>query len=271
MSKKPVDMKLGLGGIAMGIVYWLIPKNPATIIISLIVIFALLIHPIWNLRWIEERTRRRILAILLFITILIILGIVSWPRSEKQKEIKPTILQLNLPPLAILPQAIKSDVELIEIDADREKSELIVTFRNNNAFDLSPDATAWLGVFHVHVYTHVVASPEKNWIEWIKSENKQSIKSGKTAPFVFRLPLKDSMHVVALVEDKELRKGIFLDEMGIKYTWNWWRPSETASWQNLRHRVAESHGMQLLLDELNDCLNEHSIKQNYNVCLESKK
>lgn len=76
---KPIDRWLGLGGIAAGIAFYLLPKTPLVVVSSLILLFALLIHPIWNFWWIESKVWRKLLATLLFVLALILLGQISWP------------------------------------------------------------------------------------------------------------------------------------------------------------------------------------------------
>jgi hypothetical protein len=78
-EKKPVDRWLGLFGVVAGILFWLLPKTPPLVIFSLVFIFALLIHPIWNFWWIERELWRRIAAISFFVGCLVLLGYASWP------------------------------------------------------------------------------------------------------------------------------------------------------------------------------------------------
>jgi hypothetical protein len=59
--------------------------------------------------------------------------------------------------------------------------------------------------------------------------------------------------------------------MGIKYTWDYWHPNASTSWQDHRPNVAESPRMQLLLNKLEACLDEHSAKQDYEACLGPKR
>ena len=54
-TNKPIDRWLALGAIVVGIIYFWIPKTPTALVISLVVIFLLLIHPLWNFWWIERR------------------------------------------------------------------------------------------------------------------------------------------------------------------------------------------------------------------------
>jgi len=43
----------------VGLILFLLPKTPRTIVSCLVLIFVLLVHPLWNFWWIEERPRRR--------------------------------------------------------------------------------------------------------------------------------------------------------------------------------------------------------------------
>src|ERR1035438_834803 len=65
--EKPLDLWLAIGGIVVGIILFIVPKTTATVATSLIIIFALLIHPIWHFWWIEERLWRKLAAALLLV------------------------------------------------------------------------------------------------------------------------------------------------------------------------------------------------------------
>lgn len=95
-KSKPIDRWLALTGIAMGIVYYLLPsKTPLAIMFSLTIIFGLLIHPIWNFWWIEVKLWRKVVATLLFVWALIHLGRISWPSDSSAKTAKHDILALG--------------------------------------------------------------------------------------------------------------------------------------------------------------------------------
>lgn len=96
-SGKPIDIWLACIGIAMGIAFYWIPKNPFTVIASLILIFALLIHPIWNFWWIEEKYYRRILVSLFFVTCLSLFGYSVWPDQHKALDTKATAFNIYEP------------------------------------------------------------------------------------------------------------------------------------------------------------------------------
>jgi hypothetical protein len=79
---KPIDRWLGLAGIAMGIALYLLPKTPNVVLFSLALIFALLIHPIWNFWWIEAKLSRKLGASALLVMVLLGLGQLSWPQDS---------------------------------------------------------------------------------------------------------------------------------------------------------------------------------------------
>jgi len=57
-KKKPFDLWLALGSMAVGIIYDWIEKTPVALVISLVAVFILLLHPIWNFWWIEKSRAR---------------------------------------------------------------------------------------------------------------------------------------------------------------------------------------------------------------------
>ena len=76
---KPIDRWLALLGIAMTIAFFLVPKNPLIVVLSLIAIFALLFHPIWNFWWVERSLFRRALALTVVAALLFVFGVFVWP------------------------------------------------------------------------------------------------------------------------------------------------------------------------------------------------
>jgi uncharacterized membrane protein YphA (DoxX/SURF4 family) len=81
LKPKPLDAWLFIGGLVAGIVLYLLPKTPALVVGLLILCFALLIHPVWNFWWIEQRSWRRVVSIVLLAVFLIFVGYLSWPVS----------------------------------------------------------------------------------------------------------------------------------------------------------------------------------------------
>ncbi len=84
-SQKPIDRWLSLAGVAISIVFYLLPKTPAVIIISLLLIFGCVFHPIWNFWWIENSKSRRWLAMGVLVICLIGLGYFVWPAIYELK------------------------------------------------------------------------------------------------------------------------------------------------------------------------------------------
>ncbi len=95
MREKPIDRWLALLGIAMGVAIPLLPKTPTVIIMSLIIMFALLIHPLWKFWWIEKKISRQVTASTIFIIALIIFGYTVWP--PRQIKHAHSFLEVELP------------------------------------------------------------------------------------------------------------------------------------------------------------------------------
>ena len=74
LQNKPSDMALYLIAIAVGIVYGLGEKTPTWIVFWLLVIFGLLVHPIWNFSWIKKSNVRRISTLAVLAIALSIFG-----------------------------------------------------------------------------------------------------------------------------------------------------------------------------------------------------
>jgi hypothetical protein len=95
MPKKPNDLSLFVGGLVASIILYVLPKTPLVIIALLTLSFLLLIHPVWNFQWIEEKLWRRIVALGVVVLVLAGIGYSSWPTAPqqiaeiKQPEIKP--------------------------------------------------------------------------------------------------------------------------------------------------------------------------------------
>lgn len=64
--------------------FFLLPKNPVVIVVSLLLVFALLFHPVRNFWWIERTRARRVAALAIFAVLLMTLGTLMWPNSNKQ-------------------------------------------------------------------------------------------------------------------------------------------------------------------------------------------
>jgi hypothetical protein len=79
MATKSIDRLLAVLGIAVGTIFAVLNKTPAVVVMAMVSVFALLIHPLWNFWWIEERPWRRFGATALLILGLLYIGQVSWP------------------------------------------------------------------------------------------------------------------------------------------------------------------------------------------------
>jgi hypothetical protein len=104
-TNKPIDRGLALFGIAMGIAFFLIPKTPIAIIICLVIMFALLIHPLWKFWWIERSRNRQIIACLFLVACLFLLGRAAWP--------PPVLPQSQIPDVKSMPpeQALSKEIQ----------------------------------------------------------------------------------------------------------------------------------------------------------------
>lgn len=79
-NTKPVDRWLGLGGVVVGVILYLLPeKTPITVVLCSSLIFVLLVHPTWNFWWIEDAIWRRLAALGTLITLLVCLSLFVWP------------------------------------------------------------------------------------------------------------------------------------------------------------------------------------------------
>jgi hypothetical protein len=83
MDKKPVDRWLGLCGVVLGIAMIWIPKTPLWLIGSLVLMFLLLLHPLWNFWWIEKKSWRQWIALLIMVFSLAAFGYCVWPVALK--------------------------------------------------------------------------------------------------------------------------------------------------------------------------------------------
>lgn len=79
---KPVDLWLVLASSAVGILFWLFPKTPITVVLGTVFIFGLLLHPAWNLPWIEDYLGRRVFTIFLLAAVCTVVGYITWPTKE---------------------------------------------------------------------------------------------------------------------------------------------------------------------------------------------
>lgn len=83
MGKKPIDIWLAIGGVVVTILLYLFVKTPAVVIILSVLIFALLIHPVWNFWWVEKSRWRQILFSVLLAALSCLIAYGAWPVNEQ--------------------------------------------------------------------------------------------------------------------------------------------------------------------------------------------
>lgn len=79
---KPLDVWLTIGGVVVGLVLFLVPKTPASVTASCVVICLLMIHPVWNFWWIERSQTRRGFALVVLVSAVCGLGGLAWPGAK---------------------------------------------------------------------------------------------------------------------------------------------------------------------------------------------
>lgn len=105
LRKKPIDLWLAIGGVVVAIVLTLVPKTPFVVIGSLILIFLLMLHPLWNFWWIEKTLFRRLVTCFLLLIILFFLGNASWPPEAKSPDVSLRFIYSKNPNLVIVNQS----------------------------------------------------------------------------------------------------------------------------------------------------------------------
>jgi hypothetical protein len=96
VKKKPIDLWLVAGAVAVGIIQQLIPgRTPVVVAIALIVIFILLFHPIWNFWWIEKSRLRQVVAMVIFATALTTFGNYVWPLTSNPRSEPNPLLRIE--------------------------------------------------------------------------------------------------------------------------------------------------------------------------------
>src|SRR5271157_1058371 len=95
-----LDRWLSRGGIAVSIISSQIPRTPVSIAISMVVVFALLAHPIWKLPWAKAAMWRRLACMSLLAFAVIVLGYLLLPeRPDISIELvyrqNPSLLLVN--------------------------------------------------------------------------------------------------------------------------------------------------------------------------------
>lgn len=81
-SSKPIDRWLALGGLALGVILYLLSRTPLIVIFGCLLVFVFLIHPVWNFWWIENKRHRQIIATLLLAILVLLLGYAAWPLPQ---------------------------------------------------------------------------------------------------------------------------------------------------------------------------------------------
>jgi hypothetical protein len=108
---KPIDRWLMLAGVVVAILIFLLPRSTPAVIGGLILVFLFLLHPLWNLPWIDNSLFRRLICVIVVAVVLTILGFVIAPkvklnlqlhgiwlmktRNPKQSEIQMTVTVIN--------------------------------------------------------------------------------------------------------------------------------------------------------------------------------
>lgn len=219
-KKKPIDRWLGLGGLGVGIMLYLLPKTQPIVIICLITIFALLISPIWNLWWIERSIWRRLVALIGLCIGLMILGIYVWPclmiipqelqfpvsewDTTKVVEIKNNMNTVYSTMIKIVGENDKIDldnIELIAEDYDKFPSQSIGPLTVNFAIvifkviDIEKKPCVYLLIYRIKAYESV----------FLKIKNTK--KQGKE-PFLVSLKVVSYSDKPAPIFTKDKGAGI---------------------------------------------------------------
>jgi len=78
---KPIDRWLGIGGIAVGIAFFLLPKTPLVVALCGLIMFGLVLHPIVNFWWVEKTRTRQAAAIFGWALTCFVIGWSAWPTT----------------------------------------------------------------------------------------------------------------------------------------------------------------------------------------------
>jgi hypothetical protein len=147
---KPVDKWLGIGGIVVTILLFLFGKTPALVVILAVLIFALLIHPIWNFWWIEEYKGRQIFFSALLAMGCFLIGYAAWPE----------------PPSTEVNQGRTAQQEsFIQVDGISFSGDTILPFQPGQRiglnFGLRNTGTALASNIHIHSRTGFIGGGEE--------------------------------------------------------------------------------------------------------------
>lgn len=94
----PLELSLYLLSFVVGVIMYLLPKNPLVVVGCLIAIFCLLIYPIWHLPWIGKSLFLKSAALFFIAALLSIFGYALLPESKSEEAVKdqPTDFKLSL-------------------------------------------------------------------------------------------------------------------------------------------------------------------------------
>lgn len=82
MDREPQDQWLELLALAAALALYLLPKTPPVVLGLAVIIFLLLLHPLWNRPWIKDSRPRQLTTILIWAIAVALIGYVSWPVGQ---------------------------------------------------------------------------------------------------------------------------------------------------------------------------------------------
>jgi hypothetical protein len=89
LNKKPIELLLAVLGLGLGILFFLLPKTPLVIIISLLLMFILFGYLVWNA--LEKFYWFRRAGIFILLLVLVMIGFYVWPTVD----ITPTKISIS--------------------------------------------------------------------------------------------------------------------------------------------------------------------------------
>lgn len=97
VPSKPLDRWLAIVTLVVGVILVLVPRTQTMVVILLLICFCSLLHPVWNLWWIEDGRWRRVGSIALLAVGFFLIGVAAWPHEET--EIPPSARFGSSPPI----------------------------------------------------------------------------------------------------------------------------------------------------------------------------
>jgi len=94
---KPVDAWLTLVTAAIALFFYLFAKTSITVVACVLIMFGLLVHPIWNFWWIEKSLWRRMTSLGAAALLLLLVAIAAWPEPATTTTPEPSPEPLLLP------------------------------------------------------------------------------------------------------------------------------------------------------------------------------